>query len=290
MIHELLPLTRRLIVFDTETTGVNTREDRILEIGFQVWEATGMTKAWRSLINPCVPIPPGAAAVHGVDDGIFQICRQCNMPKDGHEGDHQFLGWPTFKQLASNIATGFSDCDFGGKNIRFDLRILAAEMARAGVEWSYFGARVIDIDRLEQIGEPRSLSHLYKKYTGNDLEGAHGAMADVEAASIVIAAQLARFEQLPRSLDELHDLQWPGWIDPEGKFKFVNNVPCFGQWGKYQGQPMKAADRGYWDFILRSDFSADIKRLAEAAKLGRYPTPREDRHPELQRRDEEEGQ
>lgn len=49
MIHEVLKLTRPLILFDTETTGTNTREDRILELGFQVWESTGMTKSWRSL-------------------------------------------------------------------------------------------------------------------------------------------------------------------------------------------------------------------------------------------------
>lgn len=287
MIHEVLKLTRPLILFDTETTGTNTREDRILELGFQVWESTGMTKSWRSLINPRVPIPAVAAKVHGIDDGIFQQCRQCGGPRENHGDDHEFHEWPSFGQLARSIASGFSNCDFGGKNIRFDLRILAAEMDRESVTWSYLGANVIDIDRIEQLGEPRSLSHLYKKYTGKDHDGAHGAMADVEASAEVIVAQMTKFEQLPRDLDELHALLWPGWIDPEGKFKFVNGVPCFGQWGKYQNQPMKAADRGYWDFILRSDFSADIKQLAEAAKLGRFPAPRESRHPELERREEE---
>jgi len=275
MIHETLNITRRLIVFDTETTGTNTREDRIVEIGFQVWEpVVGLVKSWRSLINPLIKIPESATAVHGIDNGIFLQCRHCKMPIEGHPDDHEFAGWPAFKHLATNLATGFSNCDFAGKNVRFDLRIMAAEMERAGVEWAYGEACIIDIDRLEQLGKPRTLSHLYLEHTGKVLEGAHGALADVEASTEVIVAQVTKYEQLPRTVAELHELQWPGWIDPDGKFKFVNGEPCFAQWGKFAGKPMRTADRGYWDFILRSDFSADTKRLAAAAKLGQYPTPK----------------
>lgn len=277
MIHELIPLTRRLIVFDTETTGTNVNEDRIVELGFQVWEATGMTKEWRSLVNPMIRIPEGAAKVHGIDNGVFRLCRECANDVDQHglvAPDHEFHGWPTFKQIAPNISHGFSDCDFAGKNIRFDLRIMAAEMARSGVTWSYADACIIDIDRLEQIGEPRTLSHLYEKHVGEKLEGAHGALADVQASSAIIAAQLKKYADLPRTLGALHDLQWPNWIDPDGKFKFVNGVPCIGNWGKHALKPMRGVDNGYWDFILKADFSPDVKALASAAKLGQYPQPK----------------
>ncbi len=34
---------------------------------------------------------------------------------------------------------------------------------------------------------------------------------------------------------------------------------------------MQNADRGYWDFILKSDFSTEVKQLARDAKLGKFP-------------------
>jgi hypothetical protein len=62
-----------------------------------------------------------------------------------------FKPWPSFKQLAPNLAKGFTDVDFAGKNVRYDLRILSAEFARANVEWSYMDARIVDADRLEHV-------------------------------------------------------------------------------------------------------------------------------------------
>lgn len=282
MIHTLLSLSRPLFVIDTETTGINPKTDRIIELGFQRWETSGMTKEWRTLVNPRVSIPASTSKVHGIYDA--DVAEAIN-----------------FSQLAANLAKGFADCDFAGKNVRFDLRIVAAEMQRAGVEWSYSDARIIDIDRLEQLAVPRDLESMHAKYVktmcvscggkgwreatdgakcgecrGDGTvslphDGAHGALSDVRASMAVICAQLEAHAVLPRDLNLLHALQWPGMIDMDGKFRFVEGVPCFTQWGKYASKPMKAADVGYWDFILKSDFSSEVKALASAAKLGKFP-------------------
>jgi DNA polymerase-3 subunit epsilon len=253
MIHQLLNITRPLFVVDTETTGVDVQRDRIVEIGFQEWDSTGMIKEWRSIINPIIHIPQEVVDIHGISNDVV---------KD----------WPPFKNFAYVIAKAFSNCDFAGKNPRFDLRIIASEMQRSGVEWNYVDARIIDADRLEQLAVPRSLSHLHEKYTGAPHEGAHGALSDVRASTTVIVGQLQMYESLPRDMDALHAAQWPGWIDGDGKFRFVKGVPCFAQWGKYGGMPMTKADKGYWDFILMNDFASDVKELARRAKLGQFPT------------------
>ncbi len=280
MIHQLLNLTRPLFVVDTETTGTDVQKDRIVSIGFEMWEASGLTKEWKSLINPGIQIPESATKVHGITDERVRGCRKCGKQLEDHQeklsydtdiGLCVFEPWPTFKALASNLASGFSNCDFAGKRVRFDLRITSTEMGRNGVEWSYADARVIDAERLEQLAIPRSLSHLYEKYTGEKLEGAHDALTDVKASTVVIVKQLEMHSTLPRDMDALHAQQWPGWIDGDGKFKFVEGVACFGQWGKYAGMPMTKADKGYWDFILSNDFSADVKAVARKAKLGQFP-------------------
>lgn len=284
MIHELLNLTRPLFVIDCETTGTDVQKDRIIELGVQRWEASGLTKEWRSRINPTIPIPRESIEVHHITDAMIQGCQACGGNRPGSPIEPgtpngmmcsctAFKPAPTFKQLAPNLIIGFKDCDYAGKNVRFDLRILMAEFLRAEVEWHYLGARIVDAERLEQLAVPRSLSHLYEKYTGQKLAGAHGALTDVQASAIVIEAQLTEHVQLPRDLGALHALQWPGWIDGDGKFKFIRGVASVGQWGKYAGWPMKSVPSDYWSFILKNDFSADVKQLAKDAKLGKFPQP-----------------
>lgn len=272
-------------MLDCETTGVDVQKDLIVELAFQAWNADGLEKEFRTLVNPGVPMPKGAINVHGITDDDVHGCSACKLPLTKHPPDtpeHQMKPWPRFKQLAKAVATGFVNCDFAGKRVRFDLAILAAEMAREGVPWSYLDARIVDADRLEQLGDPRSLTHLVKKHLGEDMSAeAHGALADVQWTTKLIAGQLNAYPCLPRDLDQLHRAQWPGWIDGSGKFRFVDGVPCFSNWGKHAGKPMNHPDvlstaRGgsYYDFILSGDFPEDVKELARKAKLGQFPEER----------------
>ncbi len=294
MLNTLLTLNQPLFVLDLETTSLDVKEARIVEIAFQRWEASGMTKEWTSRVNPGIPIPAAASKVHGIFDA-------------------DVASKPTFKQLAVNLAKGLSDCSFANQNIRFDLRILAAEFARAGQAWSYAGARIIDSYQLERLAVPRNLSALYEKYVriqclncggmgttthdilfggtehdteerdckvcnglgnvGEKHDGAHGALSDVLAAATVIARQLETFPNLPRDLDKLHDAQWPGEIDTEGRFRFINGVACVA-FGKWNGKAISSVDTSYWDWICSNDFSPEVKAIAERAKMGQYPEAR----------------
>lgn len=275
MLHTILTLDRPLIVFDTETTGTSIASDRIVELGFQVWTPAGLDKEWRHLINPGVPIPPAATKVHGITDADVTGCRTCRLQPGAHPSPEctEFVPPFTFKQLAANLAKGFSHCDFAGMNVRFDLRILAAEMQRAGVAWSPAGARVIDASRLEQLAVPRSLSHLYEKYTGEKHAGAHGALSDVRATTQVIVQQLQQHDVLKvGSVAQLHSMSWPNDIDSDGKFKFnADGVPVV-TFGKWRDRPMAEVDPSYWDWILREEsFSAEAKQIAAEAKLKQFP-------------------
>lgn len=277
MIHELLSLNRTLFVFDTETTGTNTQTDRIIELGFQEWSAGGLVREWRSLINPGVPIPQAVSEVHGISDETLRGCRVCGAAQSDHPRPtcDEFHAIYTFSQIATSIARGFVNCDFAGKNVRFDLRILAAEMKRAGVPWHYEGARIIDAERLEQLVVPRTLSHLHEKYTGAKHDGAHGAISDVRASLTVIFHQLQANASLPRDLDALHEMQWPGRLDADGKFTLVNGEPTC-QFGKHRGKRMQEIPKDYWDWMLQADFPDDVKRLARDAKLGKFPSGKQE--------------
>lgn len=251
MIHTLLSLTRPLIIFDLETTG--TTNGRIVELGFQRFTAEGMNREYRTLVNPELPIPPRTTEIHHITD------------KDVRDA-------PTFRQLAPHLVKGFTECDFAGKNIRFDLRVMGEEMQRVGQEWDYAGANIICADRLEQLGEPRDLTSLYKRRTGKDLLDAHGALNDVRATTELLVAQLEQFIKLPRDLSTLHRLQWPDWASANGKFRFNADGQPIVTFGKHRDKPMNQVDRSYWSWILKSDFDNETKQIARNALLGVFPT------------------
>ncbi len=308
MIHQLLNLTRPLFVFDVESTGTDPRADRIVELGFQEWGAAGVVKEWRSLVNPGVPIPAGATRVHHITDDMMTKCQKCGRAGDLHpysevpehmreilksspttkvthgiapeiaamnDGCPAFKFVPSFKQLASNLAFGFKDCDFAGQHVRFDLEILAAEMKRAGQTWSYAGARVVDSLRLEALLNPRSISHLYKKYKGEDLINVHSALVDVRATAEVLDMQLLTASgmtdfstdiRLPLELDALHALQWPGWLTAAGEFREVDGITVCA-FGKHKGKTLREIPVDYFDWMIRDgNFPEDVLRIARDAK------------------------
>ncbi|MBQ5879325.1 MAG: 3'-5' exonuclease, partial [Alistipes sp.] len=63
-----LKLKRPIVFFDLETTGVNTSSDRIVEISLIKVMPNGEEIAKTRRINPEMPIPPEATAVHGITD------------------------------------------------------------------------------------------------------------------------------------------------------------------------------------------------------------------------------
>ncbi|MBP6664626.1 MAG: 3'-5' exonuclease, partial [Chitinophagales bacterium] len=62
----MLNLTRPLVVFDLETTGINITADRIVEISLLKIHVDGLQE-WKTMrLNPTIPIPALVTAVHGI--------------------------------------------------------------------------------------------------------------------------------------------------------------------------------------------------------------------------------
>ncbi len=57
----------RPIYYDTETTGVKPDKDRIVEIA--AFDPV-LNKTFVTLVNPGIPIPQEAAAIHGISDAM----------------------------------------------------------------------------------------------------------------------------------------------------------------------------------------------------------------------------
>ncbi|MEU1202467.1 3'-5' exonuclease [Streptomyces sp. NPDC005813] len=195
-----------LAAFDTETTGVDVETDRIVSAAVVVQDAPGSRpRVSRWLVNPGVPVPPGATEVHGLTDEHLQ-----------HNGR-----WPS--PVMEEIARELGEHAAAGRplvvmNAPFDLTLLDRELRRhrASSLDRWFGSkpltvldpRVLDkhLDRYRK--GRRTLTDLCAHY-GVALEGAHDAAADAQAALDVVRAVGRRFAARLERLSpaELHTLQ-----------------------------------------------------------------------------------
>lgn len=239
-LHELLNLTRPLVGVDLETTGVEPKTSGICELALQIFAPGVAPTEYRTLVNPLLDIPDGAVGVHGITNAMVQDA-------------------PTFRQLAGDLAISLTNCDFIGYSVRFDLRQLFEEFQRTAYAWNYEGARILDGYRLWQIAEGRTLTDAIRRWGGdladaqnndgapNDvIDGkAHGALYDIKWSTRVVASQLSS-GLLPLDMDELHQLQWPGWYDSLGKLRWNSDgVLCVGSFGAHRDKPLHQVPHSY---------------------------------------------
>ena len=253
-----LRLERALVALDTETTGVDLTIDRIVELAMVRLHPSGSAEEYRSLVNPEMPIPVEASRVHGITD-------------------EQVAKAPPFREIAPEVLEFLAGADLTGYNLlRFDIPLLKNEFRRAVLDWNMAGMRIVDAQAIFHRKEPRDLTAAYHFYCGRDLEGAHGALADARATLEVLISQVDHYPELPRDisgLDREYNQPDPRYVDSERKFFWRNDEPCFA-FGNYRGEPLQVVaqkDPQYLDWILRKDFSAEVKDLVRKARDGVIP-------------------
>jgi len=238
-----MKLQRPILFFDLETTGIDTVNDRIVEISVLKHHIDGTTEIKTKRINPGTPIPAEATEIHGITD------------KDVQDE-------PKFSQLAQGIALFMDSCDLGGYNVlSFDLPMLSEEFARCGIQFPGPDLKVIDVYKIFAINEPRTLEGAYRRFCGKELEGAHGAEADIKATHEVFLAQLEEYD-LPGTVEELDTFCKDGveFIDLAGKI--VRNEAgdlVFG-FGKHKGKRI-VDEESYVEWMLSGSFSSNTKEV-----------------------------
>ena len=249
-----LNLKRPMVFFDLETTGTNITSDRIVEISMVKVMPNGEEIVKTRRINPEMPIPAEATAVH-------------------HISDEDVRNEPTFKQLAKSLREFIQGCDFCGFNSnRFDLPLLAEEFLRAGVDVDFFRrAQYIDVQNIFHKKEERTLVAAYRFYCGKELEAAHSAAADTMATYEVLCSQLDRYNDLENSVESLSEFSSRGkTADFAGRIGYNDKGEEVFNFGKYRDQSVEAVFRkepSYYDWIMNGDFPAYTKKIFTEIKL-----------------------
>lgn len=249
-----LNLTKPIVFFDLETTGVDVVNDRIVEISYVKVMPDGTDTSKNHRVNPEMHIPEAASEVHGIYDDDVKDC-------------------PTFKELAPVIIADFEGCDLAGFNSNhFDIPMLVEEMLRVGADFKIQGRRFVDVQNIYHKLERRTLIAAYKFYCGKDLNDAHSALADTQATYEVLKAQLDHYpNDLQNDIDFLEEYSKRGdFIDFAGRFVKDNNGEAIFNFGKYKGQKVAEVlrhDSGYYSWMMQGDFARNTKEVLTRLRL-----------------------
>lgn len=156
----------REIIFDTETTGLDFRDDRIIELGgIELVNRFPTGRTFHVFIHPQGrAIHPDALAIHGI-------------------GMERLEGKPSFAQVAADFLAFIDGAKLVAHNASFDIAFINAEFERLGHP-AVEPARVIDtlaLARRRHPMGPNSLDALCRRYgIDNARRTKHGALLDSE--------------------------------------------------------------------------------------------------------------
>lgn len=279
-----LNITKPLVVFDLETTGLDLVNDRIIQISYIKVMPSGEEKRENIFVNPGKPIPPLVQQLTGITDADVADA-------------------PSFKSLAASLATKFKGCDFAGFNSNhFDIPMLAEEFLRAGIDFDFSSCRLIDAQTIFHKMERRNLAAAYKFYCGRKMEDdfeAHRADQDTEATYRVLMGELDKYSaenqteperQLANDMDVLAEFSKNNDnVDFAGRIVWkevtgADGKPVMGadgkplrqevfNFGKHKGLPVADVlkrDPGYFSWMLGGDFTYNTKQVLTRIRLREF--------------------
>lgn len=206
----------RLIFYDTETTGLKAKNDRVIELA--AYDAT-LDKTFETLIDPGMPIPPEASNIHGITDDKVK-------------------GAPSFKSVAAEFAA-FCEGDVllvAHNNDAFDIHFMRAEYERAEhpfPAWKFLDS--LKWARRYRPDLPRHTLQFLREVYGIPENRAHRALDDVIVLKEVF-------------LNMVDDLTPQQIYDLLNKPRPLQHMP----FGKYQGKLLKELPKDYLQWLKGS--------------------------------------
>ncbi|MBA3722809.1 MAG: DUF3820 family protein [Parachlamydiaceae bacterium] len=228
-------MTLRPIFYDTETTGVRSDKDRIIEIA--AFDPV-LNRTFEKLVNPGCPIPPEASAIH-------------------HISDHMVANAPSFAQIGAEFIDFCSGevVLIAHNNDNFDYHFIRNEFARNDLQmpsWKFFDT--LKWARRYRPDLPRHTLQFLREMYGIASNNAHRALDDV-----IVLHQVYCF-----MTDDLHIEEAYNLINVSRQ---IHHMP----FGKHQGEPLEKVPRSYVQWLASSgalDKAENLELKKYFVKLG----------------------
>lgn len=260
-----LNLSKPLIFFDLETTGIQVGSARVVEICLFKVFPDGSEQKSKYRVRPVdasgltVHIPEETTAIHGISDDDVKNC-------------------PTFKEIAPELMEFIGDADLAGYNSnKFDVPLLVEEFLRVGISFSLKNRRLVDVQNIFHKMEQRTLKAAYRFYCQKELD-AHHADNDAWATYEVLKSQLDRYENTDYEAPDgtvsrpvVNDVEALSrfscnshWADLVGHIGFDAQHREIFNFGKHKGKTLEevfTVEPAYYDWMMKADFPLSTKEV-----------------------------
>lgn len=240
-------ISKSVVIFDLETTGVNTYKDQIVQFGGIRLEPDGKHSKLEFMCKPSIPIEIEASKVHGFTEQSLEKEKE-------------------FKHYIPKIKKFFKDADVAGFNIiHFDVTILSRQLTENGTKDFFVNKKIYDAYKVFCAQCPRKLGNATQYYTGKPIVDAHDALSDVNATIMVMAKQMkvqeSDFESMAVSFKDKKTKK----ASDISRYITYNkeNKPVLNFSKKYKGELLEQVDKGFLRWILKTEFPKELKSLVK---------------------------
>jgi DNA polymerase-3 subunit epsilon len=213
------------ICLDCETTGLDARNDRIIEIAVIKFTFTEILERFETLIDPECQISESSMAIHHISQDMVK-------------------GKPKILEVLPQISEMIGNHIVMGHGIKLDLNFLSESAKRCQFPSSFDAAPTIDTLRLARLyGEsPTNSLEMLREHFNIEPEGAHRAMSDVIVNISVFKYLVQSFKTTEQLLERLK------------KPILLKTMPL----GKYKGRPFNEIPMEYLQWAAHADFDQDL--------------------------------
>lgn len=230
------------ICLDCETTGLDAKADRIIEIAVVKFNFSETFSSFETLVDPETPISEASMDIHHITPEMVQ-------------------GKPKIQEVLPKIISMVDSHIIIGHGIQMDISFLIESAKRFDVPCSFEKLILVDTLRLARLyGEsPTNSLERLRQHFNIEEEGAHRAMSDVVVNINVFKHLSTTFKTTEQLLERLK------------KPILIRNMPL----GKYKGRPFNEIPIEYLKWALRGDFDQDLifsikTELQKRNKGGRF--------------------
>jgi DNA polymerase III subunit epsilon len=213
------------ICIDCETTGLDPKQDRVIEVAAVRFSLNTIFEEYESLVNPGCEIPQLAMEITRITPEML-------------------VGKPSMELILPDLLRFIGDGIIVGHGVHFDMEVINSEADRAGIPCKLRYNRYIDTLRMARLyGEsPTNSLEQLRQHFNIGFEGAHRAKNDV-----IVNMEVFKF--LAKQYKSLNHL-----FEVLSRPVFMKVMPL----GKYKGRQMKEVPIEFLLWAANKDFDQDL--------------------------------